>query len=141
MVGELAATKVWTININDSVSLYQCLMGRCASVLRSGDFEKMSAQRASGEMIDAESDVLTFAVECLYFDTDDEAEKNLLLRNWVELAKAKGVQLRESPTNVSIRSKHPGHSYFGVRCQIASPSLHSWNAVSVKIVCMDVFEQ
>ena len=123
------------------MSLYQCLMGRCASVLRSGDFEKMSAERASGKMIDAESDVLTFAVECLYFDTDDEAEKNLLLRNWVELAKAKGVQLRESPTNVNIRSKHPGHSYFGVRCQFASPSLHSWNAVSVKIVCMDVFEQ
>ena len=116
-------------------------MGRCASVLRSGDFEKMSAQRASGKMIDAESDVLTFAVECLYFDTDDKAEKNLLLRNWEELAKAKGVQLRESPTNVNIRSKHPGHSYFGVRCQIASPTLHSWNAVSVIIVCMDVFEQ
>lgn len=116
-------------------------MGRCASVLRSGDFEKMSAQRASGEMIDAESDVLTFAVECLYFDTGDEAEKNLLRRNWEELAKAKGVQLRESPTNVNIRSKHPGHSYFGDRCQMASPSLHSWNAVSVKIVCMDVFEQ
>ena len=82
MVGELAAAKVWTIDINDSVSFYQCLMGRCASVLRSGDFEKMSAERASGEMIYAESDVLTFAVECLYFDTDDEAEKNLLLRNW-----------------------------------------------------------
>ena len=141
MVGELAAAKVWRIDINDSASLYQCLMGRCASVLRSGDFEKMSAQRASGKMIDAESDVLTFAVECLYFDTDDKAEKNLLLRNWEELAKAKGVQLRESPTNVNIRSKHPGHSYFGVHCQIASPSLHSWNAVSVIIVCMDVFEQ
>ena len=141
MVGELASAKVWTIDINDSVSLYQCLMGRCASVLRSGDFEKMSAERASGEMIDAESDVLTFAVECLYFDTDDEAENNLLLRNWEELAKAKGVQLRESPTNVNIRSKHPGHSFFGVRSQIATPFLHSWNAVSVKIVCMDVFEQ
>ena len=76
MVGELASAKVWTIDINDSVSLYQCLMGRCASVLRSGDFEKMSAERASGEMIDAESDVLTFAVECLYFETGDEAARS-----------------------------------------------------------------
>jgi hypothetical protein len=113
LVGEIAATKVWTIEVNDSVSLYQCLMGRCFSVLRSDDLEKMSAECACDKMVDAESDAFTFAVECFYLGTGDVEVRNSLLRNWEEHANAKGVLLRESPTNMSICSKHPGHSLFG----------------------------
>ena len=89
VVEELATTKLWTIEVNDSVSLYQCLMGRCASALRSVDIAKLSAERAAGHMVDAESDALTFAVECFYFATGDEEVKNNLLRNWKSTPKSK----------------------------------------------------
>ena len=130
LVEEIAATKVWTIEVNDSVSLYQCLMGRCFSVLRSDDYEKMSAECASDKMVDAESDAFTFAVECFYFGTGDVEVRNSLLRNWEEHANAKGVLLRESPTNMSIRSKHPGHFSFGFSNK-ASPFFRFYVALSV----------
>ena len=60
LLGEFGETKVWTIQLNDENSLFECLMGRCASVLNSDNFRKISAQRLANEMVDAESDILTF---------------------------------------------------------------------------------
>ena len=96
-------------------------MGRFASVLNASNYNKLLVQRVANEMVDAESDAFTFAIECYYFGEDNDAanaSKAKLLQNWKEHATAIGVQLRESPVNAniddtSLLSKHPGHVTFG----------------------------
>jgi len=92
-------------------------MGRCASVLNSSNYEKLAAQRAANEIGNAESDVLTFSIECFYFDEEDEdavdKSKAKLFRTWQECATAEGIQLGESTAKkkivVSLSSRHSGH--------------------------------
>ena len=150
MIGVSAVAKTWTIELNDRESLLHCLKGRCASVLNISDLEKLSTQRGTNEMVDAESNVLTFSAECFYFSTDDiivdvSVPKTDMHRVWEEYATAEGVSLRESPSCVNFSSsspmKHPGHYCFGFcpidlffSCLISSASFRSFIALSVLFI-------
>ena len=123
-------------------------MGRCASVLNSDNFRKISAQRLANEMVDAESDILTFAIECFYFGEDNDAvraSKAKLLRTWEERATDLGVKLREttakSNIDSSLPSKPPGHTQFGhsIIGFISSASVRHCDAVSVTNLCLRFF--
>ena len=149
LVGESAATKQWTIGLNDEPSLYHLLMGRCAAVLRTSDFEKMCELQAADAMVDAERDLFTFAVECFYFSQVDEGigaagvVRTKIVQTWETIARAEGVQLCAGRT-VSIassKSKFAGHLAFpkwfdraGVApyaCRLKSQALRPAEAFSV----------
>ena len=119
LIAESAVTKIWTIEPNDSESLLRCLKGRCALALNMSDFEKLATQRASDQMVNAESNVLTFSAECFYFSTAVSVTQKSMLRSWEEQAAAAGVSLIESPSRVNFSSiiplKFPGHCGFGFR--------------------------
>jgi len=64
VIGEIAVAKQWTIALGDKESLFHLLMGKCSLMLKPGDFEKNSLQRATSETINAEDNLLTFSAEC-----------------------------------------------------------------------------
>ena len=117
-----------THGLDDEASLYHLLMGRCAAVLRTGDFEKMCEQEDIDTMVDAERDLFTFAVECFYFSPDCDgigaasAARPKIRQNWETLAKAHSVQLNagvqlcagSTVSMASSNSKFAGHLGFPI---------------------------
>jgi hypothetical protein len=114
VVGESSFGKVYSIELNDEASLFDCLMGRCCSVLRAADFEKIAVQRTSLAAVSPESNVLIFSVELYHFHTTYEGEvctgASNMTRNWDELLAAGGVvDAATTPAAAIHVSRYPGH--------------------------------
>ncbi len=114
VVGESSFGKVYSIELKDEASLFDCLMGRCCSVLRAADFEKIAVQRASFAAVSPESNVLIFSVELYHFHTTYEGEVCTgaanMTRNWDELLAAGGVVDAATIPAAAIHvSRYPGH--------------------------------